>query len=67
MQRTAGAQVSASRLSREGPDADVELGFLDEDQASPSMLGEHAVSVLLCSWLGYSAEEFCAGSSPPLS
>ena len=49
MQRTAGAQVSASRLSREGADADVELGFLDEEEgASPSMLGEQ---LLLELWL----------------
>ena len=39
MQRTAGSQVSASRLSRQGNDPDVELGFLDEEQPSPSMIG----------------------------
>ena len=39
MQRTAGGQVSASRLSRQGDDPDVELGFLDEEQPSPSMIG----------------------------
>ncbi len=62
MQRTAGAQISASRLSREGPDADVELGFLDEDQASPSMLGEHAFCGLLCSWQGHSAPSSVRGA-----
>lgn len=40
MQRTAGAQVSASRLSRQGDDADVELGFLEEEgESSPGMMG----------------------------
>ena len=63
MQRTAGAQVSASRLSREGPDADVELGFLDEDQASPSMLGKRAFDVMLCSWRGHSAQSRVGCSS----
>lgn len=39
MQRTTGSQVSASRLSRQGDDPDVELGFQDEEQPSPSMIG----------------------------
>ena len=39
LQRTAGGQVSASRLSRQGDDPDVELGFLDEEQPSPSIIG----------------------------
>jgi len=43
-QRTAGAQVSVSRLSRQGDDADVELGFLDDEAGSPSMLGMQAPS-----------------------
>ena len=43
-QRTAGAQASTSRLSRQGDDADVELGFLDEEAGSPSMLGMQALS-----------------------
>ena len=44
MQRTAGAQVSASRLSQEGADADVELGFLDDEEgATPGMLGEQVL------------------------
>ncbi len=29
----------ASRLSRQGDGADVELGFLDKEQPSPSMIG----------------------------
>ena len=62
MQRTAGAQVSASRLSREGPDADVELGFLDEEAASPSMLGEHITCHLLSLWSEFPAH---ACDKPP--
>ena len=45
-QRTAGAQASTSRLSRQGDDADVELGFLDDEADSPSMLGMQATSAL---------------------
>lgn len=59
MQRTAGGQVSASRLSREGPDADVELGFLDEEAASPSMLGEQITCPLLSLCSGYPAHARC--------
>ena len=55
LQRTAGSQVSASRLFRQGEDTDVELGQLADEEPSPGMLGEQLLRRPDCCGLSYKA------------
>ena len=40
LQRTAGSQASASGIIRQAEGTDVELGYFEDEEPSPSMLGE---------------------------